>query len=118
MKKLMLVLIAVTFLSTFGYAEPAQRKIPSAFLAENTATVVASVPSMLYDVECIATTAGGWCSVYDSASTAINSKAKMVELREGVQFNSKHTNLGQYGQKAYLGITVYTNNAQAIITYN
>lgn len=116
MKKYLLTILAMILISSTCLASEEQRKISSGDIS--TPTVITSVPSILFDVSCVVTTAGGWCAVYNATSTNNPAAAdKLAELREATANNSKQVSMGVDGIKASKGITVWMNNATAIITY-
>lgn len=71
---------------------------------------------MIYGVEIVATAAGGYAVIFDSADANYTGKTELIELREATQYNSNHIDLGD-GVKANNGIYLYLNNATAIVHY-
>ena len=115
MRKLYLLIICVLISTNLVIASEAQRKISSGDLSSS--TLVLAESGRIYDIEIIATAAGGYATVFDSENNNTSGKTKLIELREATQNNSKHANLGEDGLRANRGIYVFLNDATAIIHY-
>ncbi len=118
MKKILSILAVLVMLSSQAFASEQQRKISSDGLTAGTGTVVKSTAGVLYDVEIMATGSNAWVAVYDYENkNSPQGGVKLVEVGEATSGNSKHINLGADGINARRGITVWTNNATAIVHY-
>lgn len=113
MKKLLFLLIIGLIIVSNSHA--AQRKISTGI--KSTSAQITTVPSIIYDIEIIATAANGYAVIFDSENNDLTGKTELVELREATQYNSKHATLGAEGIKAGKGIYLYLNNATAILYY-
>lgn len=104
-------------ISTSVFANDSQRKVSTGELTSS--QVIKASSGVIYDIEIVATTAAGYAVVFDSAvgNPIDGTTKKLAEVREATQYNSKHVNLGEFGVKAYKGISLYLENATAIITY-
>lgn len=114
MKRTFFFLFIFLFCASLSFADNAQRKTSTGRLTSS--QVIKSTPGTVYDVEIVATAAGGYAVVFDSATSATGTE--LVELREATQNNSKHANLGSDGIKAHQGIYLFLNNAEAIVYYH
>lgn|SRR3990167_2327341 len=115
MKKLFLIIFFLLILNYVLYASEVQRKISSGTL--DSSTVVLAEHGTLYDLEIVATAAGGYATVFDSSDSDTSGDTEAAEAREATQYNSKHINFGVEGIKMHEGIFVYLNNATAIVHY-
>lgn len=113
--KFIFLALAILLIGGSSFADNAQRKISTGVLS--TSQSITTVPGTIYDVEIVATAAGGYAVLFDSENNDLTGKKELVELREASQSNSKHANLGESGILAYKGIYLYLNNATAIVYY-
>jgi len=120
MKRIFTLILFILLVSSFtAEASNAQRKISTGELSVDTAIKITA--GTVYDIEIVATAAGGYATLYDTnavdAVGAYSGKTKLIEVREATQYDSKHVSLGEYGIKAHTGITLNLNNVTAIIYY-